>query len=143
MRQQPSLVFIGYVDKVEGNISRIKLRSEFCEGLDKLSSFSHIIVLGWFHLKDTLKDRQTLRVVPKRHPGAPEVGVFASRSPSRPNPLGLSVVELLGIEGCTLVVKGLDFVEDTPIVDIKPYIPRADSVEGAKAPEWTAGGPPT
>jgi len=143
MRQQANLIFIGYVEKVEGNIARIKLRSEFCEGLDKLDNFSHIIVLGWLHLKDTPKDRQTLRVVPKRHPGAPEVGVFASRSPSRPNPLGLCVVELLGIEGCTLVVKGLDFVEDTPIVDIKPYIPRADCVVNAKAPEWTAAGPPT
>jgi tRNA-Thr(GGU) m(6)t(6)A37 methyltransferase TsaA len=143
MKQQANLIFIGYVEKVEGNIARIKLRSEFCEGLDKLDSFSHIIVLGWFHLKDTPKDRQTLRVIPKRHPGAPEVGVFASRSPSRPNPLGLCVVELLGIEGCTLVVKGLDFVEETPIVDIKPYLPRADCVVGAKAPEWTSVGPPT
>lgn len=143
MKQQSNLTFIGYVERVEGNKARIKLRSEFCEGLDKLDTFSHIIVLGWFHLKDTPKDRQTLRVVPKRHPGAPEVGVFASRSPTRPNPLGLCVVELLGIEGCTLVVKGLDFVEETPILDIKPYIPRADCVVDAKAPEWTATGPPT
>ncbi len=141
--RQANLIFIGYVEEVEGNLARIKVRSEFCEGLDRLDSFSHIIVLGWMHLKDTPKDRHTLRVVPKRHPGAPEVGVFASRSPSRPNPIGLAVVELVKIEGCTLIVKGLDFVDETPVLDIKPYIPRADAVSSAMVPEWTSGGPPT
>ena len=143
VKQQASLVFIGQVERTEGELSYIKLKSEFCEGLDKLDDFSHIIVLGWFHLRDNNKDRQTIRVTAKRHLGAPELGVFASRSPSRPNPIGLAVVELKGIEGCTIIVKGLDFAEDTPIIDIKPYIPRADRIDNSKVPNWITRGPVT
>ena len=71
------------------------------------------------------------------------MGVFACRSPSRPNPIGLCVSELVKIEGCTLVVKELDVKVEAPIIDIKPYIPRADSVPEAKAPEWTSHEPKT
>ena len=78
-----------------------------------------------------------------RHEGAPEMGVFATRSPSRPNPIGLCVVELLKLENCSLVVKGLDANVGSPILDVKPYIPRADSIPEAKAPEWTLKGPAT
>ncbi|MEM4201615.1 MAG: tRNA (N6-threonylcarbamoyladenosine(37)-N6)-methyltransferase TrmO, partial [Candidatus Hadarchaeum sp.] len=92
---------------------------------------------------DTIEQRQVLQVIPKRHPGAPLVGVFASRSPTRPNPIGMCVVELIRVENCRLRVKGLDAVEGSPIVDIKPYLPRADSVPGARAPEWTSHGPTT
>ena len=139
-RHHAGLVFIGAVERVEGERARIKLHSEFCEGLDKLQLYSHVIVLGWFHLRDNVKDRQTLRVTPKRQPRAPEVGVFASRSPSRPNPVGLCVAQILDIEGCTLIVRGLDFSNGTPIIDIKPYIPRIDSIQDAKVPEWSVRG---
>jgi len=143
VRQQGSISFIGQVERIEGSISRIKIKTEFCEGLNKIDSFSHLIIIGWFHLKDSKKDRQTINVIPKRYPGAPEIGVFASRSPSRPNPIAISAVELLGIEGCTVLVKGLDFMEETPIVDIKPYLPRADKIIDVKTPAWTTKGPPS
>ena len=78
-----------------------------------------------------------------RHEGAPEMGVFGTRSPSRPNPIGLCVVELLKLEDCTLSVKGLDAKEGSPILDIKSYIPRADSIPEARVPEWTLKGPAT
>ncbi|MCS7116695.1 MAG: tRNA (N6-threonylcarbamoyladenosine(37)-N6)-methyltransferase TrmO [Nitrososphaerota archaeon] len=134
---------IGVVEKVEGEVAKVRIFNDFIEGLDQIMEFSHIIVIGWLHLSDREERRKTLKVKPKRHPGAPLVGVFASRSPDRPNPIGLCVTQLLGLEDSTLIVKGLDFIEGTPIIDIKPYLPRADCIPEAKAPEWTLHGPPT
>jgi len=142
MSGKGKLRFIGVVES-SGELSRVKIFPEFCVGLKVLNNFSHITILYWFHLRDNEEERRTLRVVPRRHPGAPQVGVFASRSPSRPNPIGLCAVELTKIEGCTLLVRGLDAFEGSPIIDIKPYIPRADSVSDARIPEWTFHGPPT
>ena len=84
---------VGIVEEA-GEASQIRIFKEFCEGLHGLDGFSHVIVLFWLHLRDNPEERNTLKVVPRRHPGAPEVGVFASRSPSRPNPIGLCVVKL-------------------------------------------------
>ena len=142
MRGEGSLRFIGVVKK-SGKVSELDVYPEFCDGLYRLEEFSHIIILYWLHLRDHETDRSTLKVIPRRHPGAPEVGVFASRSPSRPNPIGLSVVELVRINGCRMLVKGLDAIEGSPIIDVKPYIPRADSIPKACAPSWTLSGPPT
>ena len=142
MSSKGELKFIGVVES-SGELSRVKIFPEFCVGLEGLNNFSHITILYWFHLRDNEEERRTLRVVPRRHPEAPQVGVFASRSPSRPNPIGLCVVELTKIEDCTLLVRGLDAFEGSPIIDIKPYIPRADSISDARVPEWTFHGPPT
>jgi len=142
MNEKGELKFIGVVES-SGELSRVRIFPEFRAGLQGLNSFSHIIILYWIHLRDREDERRVLRVVPKRHPGAPQVGVFASRSPSRPNPIGLCVVKLAKVEHCTLIVKGLDAFDESPIIDIKPYISRADSVPDAKAPEWTLQGPPT
>lgn len=142
MIKEGELRFIGVVEDA-GELSKVKIFPEFCAGLQHLNEFSHIIILYWLHLRDKENERRTLRVVPKRHPGAPQVGVFASRSPSRPNPIGLCVTELVKFEGCTLVLKDLDAFENSPIIDIKPYIPRADSVPDARVPEWVLRGPPT
>jgi len=142
MIKEGELRFIGVVEDA-GELSKVKIFPEFCAGLQHLNDFSHIIILYWFHLRDKENERRTLMVVPKRHPGAPEVGVFASRSPSRPNPIGLCVTELVKVEDCTLTVKGLDALKSSPIIDIKPYIPRADSILGARVPDWASRGPPT
>jgi len=135
--------FIGRVVEVKGEESKIEITPESCRGLFRLNQFSHLIVLYWLHLRDNENDRRTLRVTPMRHEGAPEMGVFGTRSPSRPNPIGLCVVQLLKLENCVLIVKGLDANVGSPIIDIKPYIPRADSIPEAKAPEWTLRGPVT
>lgn len=142
MRDSGEVRFIGVV-KSAGEPSKIEIFPEFCQGLEGLSDFSHAIVLYWFHLRDNNKERGTIQVVPRRHPGAPRVGVYASRSPSRPNPVGLCVVELDEIKSCILTVNGLDALEGSPIVDIKPYLPRAEAIPEAQAPEWTAHGPKT
>lgn len=137
------LMFIGTVIKVEEDEAEIEIFPQFCGGLKGIEAFSHLYILYWAHLRDNENERKTLLVFPKRHAVKVETGVFACRSPSRPNPIGLCVVELIDIRGCQLSVRGLDAFQDTPIVDIKPYIPRADSIPYAKVPDWTARGPAT
>lgn len=143
MSAKGELRFIGVVEKAGKQEAKIRIFPEFCAGLKGIEDFSHIIILYWIHLRDSEKERRTLLVFPRRHAVDVETGVFACRSPSRPNPIGLCVVELLKIEGCTLTVKGLDAFEDSPIIDIKPYLPRADSILNAHVPKWTRRGPPT
>jgi tRNA-Thr(GGU) m(6)t(6)A37 methyltransferase TsaA len=142
MREKGEVTFIGVVEDA-GELARVRIFPEFCVGLQSLDRFSHILLLYWFHLRDTKEERNVLQVIPRGHPGAPQVGVFSSRSPSRPNPIGLCVTKLVKLQDCTLQVRGLDASEGSPIVDIKPYIPRADSIPDARVPEWTSGGPPT
>lgn len=102
----------------ERSVGEIEVFPEFAAGLDGLEGFSHIIVLFVFHKAGAAK----LRVTP---PGETEPrGVFATRSPHRPNPLGLSVLRLLGRNGRVLRVSGLDLVDGTPVLDIKPYTGR-------------------
>jgi tRNA-Thr(GGU) m(6)t(6)A37 methyltransferase TsaA len=113
--------FIGKVTNIEGEVSIIDLCEDFCEGLYRLKEYTHLDILYWFHLRDNKKHRDTILVIPKRHGETTERGVFASRSPSRPNPIGLSLVELIQVNGCTLTVRGLDALIDSPIVDIKPH----------------------
>ena len=143
MREKNELNFIGMVESVSKTEVKVRIFPEFCAGLEGIEDFSHIILLYWFHLRDEEEERRTLQVIPRRHLGAPQVGVFASRSPSRPNPIGLCIVELMKIEKCILFVKGLDADEGSPVIDIKPYIPRADSISDARVPEWTFRGPTT
>jgi len=135
--------FIGAVMKAGEQEAEVQIFREFCPGLKGITGFSHLIILYWMHLRDSEKERKTLLVFPKKHAVNVETGVFACRSPSRPNPIGLCVVELVRVEGCVLRVKGLDAVEGSPIVDIKPYLPRADCVPDARVPEWTTHGPTT
>ena len=134
--------FLGTVSQA-GEESKLTIFPEYCEALEGLDSFSHIIVLYWLHKRDTPEDRKVLKVTPRRHLGAPQVGVFACRSPTRPNPIAYEVCRILGIEGCALTIEGSDAIEGTPIIDLKPYLPRADSVPDARVPEWTKHGPKT
>lgn len=97
-------------------ISRIELFKEYEEGLCDVEGFSHIIVVAWMHQSDFRR----LKVKPLHFPEESR-GVFATRHPDRPNPIGLSVVELVARKGNVLEVKGLDMLEGTPVIDIKPY----------------------
>ncbi|MEM3672715.1 MAG: tRNA (N6-threonylcarbamoyladenosine(37)-N6)-methyltransferase TrmO [Candidatus Bathyarchaeia archaeon] len=131
------LRFIGVVEKAGEQEARVRIFPEYCSGLKGIEDFSHLIVLYWIHLRDNEEERRTLLVFPKRHKVNVEVGVFACRSPSRPNPIGLCVTKLLKVESCTLTVSGLDALEGSPLVDIKPYIPSHDSIPDARVPEWS------
>jgi tRNA-Thr(GGU) m(6)t(6)A37 methyltransferase TsaA len=137
------LKFIGEVESAGEEEATISIYKEFSDGLDGIRDFSHLIILYWIHLQDKEELRHTLRVTPRRHALNLQLGVFATRSPTRPNPVGLCVVELLKLDGRTLIVKGLDAITGSPIVDIKPYLPRSDCIANATVPEWTLHGPPT
>jgi len=99
------------------------------EALRGIDEFSHLWIVFAFHESVCEKFQPTVR--PPRLGGNQRVGVFATRSPFRPNPIGLSVVELKRVSGTTLELAGGDFLDGTPVLDIKPYIPYADSVPGA------------
>lgn len=141
MSKKGDLRFIGIVEKAGEKEAKIRVLPKVCAGLKGVADFSHLFVLYWMHERDNETDRETLLVFPKRHRVNVETGVFACRSPSRPNPIGLCVVELVKVEGCILIVNGLDAFEKSPIIDIKPYLPRADSFPNARVPEWTLQGP--
>jgi len=143
MRKDASLVFVGRVLRVEEPTSTLEIFPDFQEAVKGVETFSHLIVLYWLHERDDPQNRRVLTVVPKRHKGAPRIGVFGSRSPSRPNPIGHCVVELVERKGNLLLVKGMDAFKGSPLLDIKPYLPRADLFPEAHAPNWTLSGPQT
>ncbi len=121
-------------------ISEIAVEPALAEGLDGLEKYSHVIVIFWAH-KATDKSRMALRVRYRGDPAMPEVGVFASRSLFRPNPLGMKVARLLKRTGNILRVEGLDALDGTPVLDIKPFIPRNDAPAGASVPGWSGRNP--
>ena len=128
--------FVGEVVGIDGDTASLQVFPQYCEGLKDVGEYSHAIVLYWAHLRDNEEERRTVLVFPRRHGRKVETGVFACRSPSRPNPICLCVVELVGVEGCSLRVRGLDAELGSPIVDIKPYHPHSDSIPNAKFPDW-------
>ena len=99
----------------------VRLRAEFLEGLEGLSGFDRVWLIYWFHRASAAK----MRVVPYRNTVAH--GLFATRVPARPNTLGMSCVRLLNIEGSILRLADVDILDDTPLLDIKPYVPQYDN----------------
>jgi tRNA-Thr(GGU) m(6)t(6)A37 methyltransferase TsaA len=104
----------------EGVNGTVEVYSRYRQGLQNLDGFSHIILIYQFHLVR----KYSLKVIPFMD-NAPK-GVFATRAPSRPNRIGLSVVRLLKIEDLTLSIQNVDIVDGTPLLDIKPYVPEFD-----------------
>jgi len=115
--------------------SEIVIRSGVEEALEGLEEFSHIKVIFWMH-RVPRQSHPPIRVHPRGRMDLPLVGVFATRSPSRLNPIGISVVRLLERRGNILKVVGLDAIDGTPVVDIKPYLPGYDSVSEARVSSW-------
>ena len=104
----------------------IEIKEEFAEGLKDLDGFSHLYLIYYFHKVKVPK----LRVIPFNDATNTPRGVFATRTPMHPNNLGLSVVELVKVEGNIVTIKGVDILDGTPVLDIKPYIENFDKVEG-------------
>lgn len=105
----------------------IELDPRYVEALDGLVEFSHLWLLTWLGPLDGEAPEPELRVVPfllRRNPR--EMGLLATRGPRRPNPIGLSLVRLLRIDGATIRFAGVDVVDGTPVLDIKPYVSRLD-----------------
>lgn len=114
---------IGFVRSVVGNVSEIEVHPSLEEGLYHLDDNREILILFYFDRSEGFD----LQVHPRGDPSAPLVGVFASRSPRRPNQIGVTSVRLLGVSGNILTVEGLDAWEGTPVLDIKP-VNRRDEV---------------
>jgi len=102
-------------------VSEITIDPAYRDGLLSLERRKHLFVLCWFDRAD----RTTLRAIPPKD--TVERGVFSIRSPNRPNPIALCLVDLLGIDNGILRVRGLDAFDGTPVIDIKPYVPDLDS----------------
>jgi tRNA (adenine37-N6)-methyltransferase len=117
--------------------ARLELRPEFAreEAFKALDGFSHVWILFVFH-QDCPEAGWNPTVRPPRLGGRESVGVFASRAPYRPNPIGLSAVEHLGLvrdaHGLALRLRGVDMLDGTPVLDIKPYVPYADAIPEAR-----------
>ena len=116
-------------------VSELVIEPEWQGGLEGLEDFSHIIVLFSF---DRVDDEQVLlKVHPMHRPDLPTTGMFATRTPNRPNRIGLTVVPLLERKGNVLRVKGLDALDGTPVLDIKPYLRSGELIPDATEPAWT------
>ncbi len=118
--------------KDKSRISQIILRENLVEGLDGIEGFSHIFVLFW--LNEVVNKPRGLKFHPRGRLDMPLLGVFALRTNLRPNPIGLTLVELLKVVGNVLTIRGLDAFDGTPVLDIKP----ADPWDAAKGcvPDW-------
>ncbi|MEW5762248.1 MAG: tRNA (N6-threonylcarbamoyladenosine(37)-N6)-methyltransferase TrmO [Bacillota bacterium] len=115
-----------YQGRFSEKVAELEVYPEFMPGLKDVEQATHLIVLYWCHLarRDILQTKT---------PWGPEIrGVFACRSPSRPNPIGFCVAELLEVKENRLLVRGVDAVDGSPLIDIKPYSSDLDSVSGAR-----------
>ena len=114
----------------------LEILPRWVDALDGLEEYSHLIVVLW--LDRARRARQGQRLRPEGRADMPEVGAFATRTPRRPNPIGLSTPRLLRRDGATLWVSGIDAWPGTPILDIKGYTPRDDQHPDAVVPDWLA-----
>ncbi len=110
----------------------IEFDQEYIEGLKDLDGFSHVYLIYYFHKVKEPK----LSVIPFNDKTNTPRGVFSTRTPMHPNSLGLSVVELVKVEGNVVTIKGVDILDGTPLLDIKPYIENFDKVEGETRSGW-------
>ncbi len=114
-------------------LSDIIILEELTEALDGIEDFSHLFII--FHIHKASTDQLNLKVHPKGRLDLPLVGLFATRSPYRPNPVGLTLVELIKRKDNVIKVRGLDAIDGTPVIDIKPYDP-LDSAKETRVPDW-------
>ena len=113
-------------------VSEVIVDEKFAEALKGIDDYSHVIIVYWM---DRVKD-YVIQHQPQGNPNVPIVGIFACRCPQRPNPIAITTVKLIGREGNKIKVKGLDTLDGTPVIDIKPYWPQYDKVEDCKIPDW-------
>ena len=125
---------VGDEVKDKNRTAEIILRSEVVEALDGITEYSHLHILFWLHEISDEK-RMILKVHPRGRTDLPLMGAFAVRTNLRPNPIGLTLVELVKVDGNVLTVRGLDAFNGTPVLDIKPY-DDWDSAKDARVPAW-------
>jgi tRNA-Thr(GGU) m(6)t(6)A37 methyltransferase TsaA len=135
MAETYSIQPVGKVVKRSGK-TILEILPTFKDALLGLDGFSHVQVYYWFDRNDSPDKRATLRVHPRGDKSNPLTGVFATRSPYRPNLIGYSVCRIRSVEQNKIIVENIDAFDGSPIVDLKPYIPESDCVSDATVPEW-------
>jgi len=126
---------VGIVRKKEKAVW-IEIFDPYAGALLGLEGFSHIQVLFWFHENDSAVQRKTLRVHPRKDKKNPLSGVFATHSPLRPNPIGLTLCKINSIEGLHIKIEDIDAFDGTPVIDIKCYIPGSLAQSDIRLPAW-------
>jgi tRNA-Thr(GGU) m(6)t(6)A37 methyltransferase TsaA len=116
-------------------VSEIHVDHHLAAGFAGLESFSHVLVLFDMH-RSTWTPASDLVRHPQGRSDMPCLGIFAQRAKHRPNPIGVTAVRLLGVDGAVLRVQGLDAIDGTPVLDIKPYFPEFDAPRDVHVPEW-------
>jgi tRNA-Thr(GGU) m(6)t(6)A37 methyltransferase TsaA len=122
---------IGFIRKIE-NEEFLEILSEYQSALFRLETISHAFILWWIHEFDSPNARETTKTIPRvKNPLTPpqKMGVFATRSPIRPNPIGLTLVKILKVTEHQVIIDHIDAYDGTPIIDIKPYLPNGDCVD--------------
>ena len=112
----------------------LQILPRWAEALEGIEEYSHLVVIFWLHRSQ--RARAVRRQTPEGRAEMPALGLFATRSPQRPNPIGVSMPRLLRREGTTLWVSGIDAWPGTPILDLKGYTLRDDLRPDATVPEW-------
>ena len=115
-------------------ISKIVLRNDLTESLTGIDEFSHLFIIFWMH-EISVEERRTVKTYPRGRIDLPLLGVFATRTPHRPNPIGMTLVELLKVDRNVLTVRNLDAFDGTPVLDIKPF-DNWDMTDDARVPQW-------
>ena len=115
--------------------SEIFIRPDLKDGLIGLGQFSHIIVVTYLHEAEFIPEKPLVRRIRGRE-DLPRLGIFCQRAKDRPNPIGITAVRLLGVSDDTVTVSGLDAIDGTPVLDIKPYNPAFDRRDDAVVPDW-------
>jgi tRNA-Thr(GGU) m(6)t(6)A37 methyltransferase TsaA len=116
----------------DDEITEIEVEEEYKDGLNCIDDYSHLIIVFWM---DKVRSCNIIHR-PQGNPDVPEVGIFSCRCPPRPNHIAMTTVRLVGHEGNRIKVKGLDIIDGTPIIDIKPFWPQYDNVEEWIIPDW-------
>jgi tRNA-Thr(GGU) m(6)t(6)A37 methyltransferase TsaA len=114
----------------------IEIEPRYQNALLGLDGFSHVWVIWWFERNDNPQKRSVLRVHPRGNPENPLTGVFATRSPARPNLIAMTLCRIRSIEGRTIRVEDIDAFDATPVLDLKPHIPDSDGDQRALVPAW-------
>lgn len=130
---------IGYVKKEAVDketrgpnaLSKLVLRKDLAEALEGINEFSHIFVIFWMHNIE----RMEMKAHPRGRRDAPLLGIFATRTPHRPNPIGLTLVKILKVDRNVITVHGLDAFNGTPILDLKPF-DHWDTTQDIRVPKW-------
>ncbi len=133
---------IGFVNRKDDGIY-LELFQEYRPALQQLEHFSHMHVLWCSDKHDNIKSKKSIQCTPPYGENPPVTGVFATRAEYRPNPIGLTIVEILKInhEKGLIKIKNIDAFDTTPILDLKAYFPVCDRVKEAKIPKWISGWP--